>query len=265
MQIIKILLLFLCMIFFYPAILPALRPPLPPEYGRVIINKHSESAGLSPVVFDHWLHRAKFTCRLCHVDIGFAMKANTTDIKAENNIRGSYCGACHNGKMLHNGRPVFAACSSSPPAENVTRCERCHSLGKNIKREYDFNVFIESLPRTNFGNGVDWEKARERGLISPEDFVEGISIKGVPLPVPDNFSIEAKLKGLQGIIFSHKKHALLFGCEGCHPDIFAVRRGYSTFSMREIYVGQYCGVCHTSVAFPVSNCEGCHQSKVDLP
>jgi len=41
------------------------------------------------VVFDHWLHRAKFTCRLCHVDIGFAMKAEATDIRCQFIIPGS--------------------------------------------------------------------------------------------------------------------------------------------------------------------------------
>ena len=48
--------------------------PLPSDYGNVVMNNYSEKAGLSPVVFDHWLHRARFTCRLCHVDIAFAMK-----------------------------------------------------------------------------------------------------------------------------------------------------------------------------------------------
>ena len=56
------------------------RRPLPPEFGRVIINNASEKAGLAPVSFDHWYHRAKYTCRLCHVDIGFAMKAGATGI-----------------------------------------------------------------------------------------------------------------------------------------------------------------------------------------
>ena len=41
------------------------RRPRPPEYGRVVINNYSEAAHLSPVVFDHWLHRAEYTCRLC--------------------------------------------------------------------------------------------------------------------------------------------------------------------------------------------------------
>ena len=55
------------------------RRPLPYEYGRVINDNYSEASHIAPVVFDHWLHRAKFTCRLCHVDIGFGMKAGASD------------------------------------------------------------------------------------------------------------------------------------------------------------------------------------------
>lgn len=33
--------------------------------------------------------------RLCHVDIGFAMKANETGITADDNASGNYCGTCH--------------------------------------------------------------------------------------------------------------------------------------------------------------------------
>ena len=40
-----------------------------------------------------------------------------TNIKPDDNMRGYYCGACHNGKMMYRGAPVFAACSktSAPP------------------------------------------------------------------------------------------------------------------------------------------------------
>src|SRR5208337_4566827 len=85
--------------------------PLPYEYGRVIINNYSDRADLSPVVFEHWIHRSMFTCRVCHVDIGFAMKAGGTDIKAADNAHGYYCGTCHNGKMVVDGKTVFPACS----------------------------------------------------------------------------------------------------------------------------------------------------------
>ena len=68
------------------------------EYGNVVINNYSEKKNIAPVVFKHWLHRVKYTCRLCHVDIGFAMYAGDTGITEEYNETGFYCGACHNGK-----------------------------------------------------------------------------------------------------------------------------------------------------------------------
>ena len=89
------------------------RRPLPHEYGRVIISTPNPSPDLPDVQFDHWLHRAKFTCRLCHVDIGFAMKRNATGIKAEDNIRGYYCGTCHNGQAAFG-------------VKDKADCAKCH-------------------------------------------------------------------------------------------------------------------------------------------
>jgi len=126
--------------------------PLPHDYGKVVINNYSEQAGMAPAVFDHWLHRAKFTCRLCHVDLAFAMKSGGTEIKAADNIKGYYCGTCHNGKMTLGGRTVFKACSKTP-SDDPKRCERCHSQGKIVKKEYDFSVFTKNFPRERFGNG----------------------------------------------------------------------------------------------------------------
>jgi len=65
----------------------------PHNYGRVIIANYSERAGLAPVVFNHWVHRAQYTCRLCHVDIGFAMEKGATKITAATNKQGLYCGS----------------------------------------------------------------------------------------------------------------------------------------------------------------------------
>src|SRR4030065_2395098 len=68
------------------------------EYGNVVMNNSSEKNKMAPVVYTHWLHRAKYTCRLCHVDIGFAMEAGGTRASMDDNKNGLYCGACHNGK-----------------------------------------------------------------------------------------------------------------------------------------------------------------------
>lgn len=235
------------------------KKPLPHEYGRVIMNNYSTRVGLAPVAFDHWLHRSKFTCRLCHVDIGFAMKAGGTGIKASDNIRGYYCGACHNGKMEHEGKIVFAACSEDFTKKYPKTCDRCHSVGKIVPVEYDFDKFAKNLPKERFGNGIDWEKAEAEGQIKPIDFIEGVSIKKPSLQKQEDFAIESKVEGMPEIIFSHKKHTVWNGCEVCHPEIFiGVKKGTTKYSMVEIFQGSYCGVCHSTVAFPLMDCQRCH-------
>jgi len=240
------------------------RRPLPYEYGRVVLDNYATKSGLAPVVFDHWLHRAKFTCRLCHVDIGFAMKAGTTGIKASDNMQGYYCGTCHNGKLAVNGKTVFASCSEEPAQKNSALCDRCHSLGKKVTKEYDFRTFTKDFPRGRFGNGVDWEKAEEDGIVKPLNFIEGVSFKREPLAVQKDFELEAKVKGMPNIIFSHKKHTVWNGCELCHPEIFiGVKKGTTQYTMVENYQGKFCGACHMSVAFPLIDCQRCHTEKVE--
>jgi len=237
--------------------------PLPYEYGRVIINNHSEKANLAPVVFEHWIHRSKFTCRVCHVDIGFAMKAGATDIKAADNARGYYCGACHNGKMLSEGKTVFESCSTNVTAKDAKRCERCHSFGKIVKSDYDFFTFSQPLPKERFGNGLDWEKSEELGLIKPVSFLEGVSIQRKSLSLQNDFTLIPTVTGMPDIIFSHKKHTVWNGCELCHPEIFmGVKRGTVKYSMVDNFEGKACGACHNTVAFPLTDCQRCHSKPV---
>ena len=238
------------------------RRPLPYEYGRVVLNRQSQGAALGPVVFEHWVHRARFTCRVCHVDVGFAMKAGATGIKAADNMRGYYCGACHNGKLVFDGRTLFAACSNTLTVQDQPRCERCHS-GNSDKADLDFVRFARGLPKERFGNGIDWQQAEESGLIRPLDFVQGISMKRKSLTVQGDFALTAKLVGMPDIIFSHKKHTVWNGCELCHPEIFVgVKRGATKYSMVGIFEGQYCGACHNTVAFPLADCQRCHSKPV---
>jgi len=237
--------------------------PIPHEYGRVIIRNFSEQAGMGAVRFDHWLHRAFYTCRLCHVDIGFAMEANATKIKAETNMRGFHCGSCHNGTRVHGSKVIFGACSLSATPGEDTRCSRCHSVGKKIRKEYDYVLFSEKLPRKGVRRLIDWEDAEARGLIKPMDFLPGVSMKRPPLTVQKDFSIASGGWMKSDIIFSHKKHALWNGCEVCHPDIFpSVKKGTVKYSMFQICDGQYCGVCHNHVAFPLNDCQRCHANPI---
>jgi len=233
------------------------RRPLPYEYGRVVINNYSEQTHLAPVVFDHWLHRAKFTCRVCHVDIGFAMQVNNTDIKAVDNKNGYYCGSCHNGKS------AFSSCTNDSVFDYSETCDRCHSKGMNVKPKYNFKEFVQGWPQERLGNGVDWEKAEDQGKIAPVDFIEGVSIQRDELVTQKDFALGAKVDGMPNIIFSHQKHTVWNGCELCHPEIFiGIKKGITTYSMVEIYDHKFCGACHVNVAFPLFDCQRCHTQRM---
>ena len=81
------------------------------EYGDVVINNHSDDAGMRPVIFPHWFHRIRFRCKVCHADLGFEFKAGGNDINMLKIIDGEYCGACHDGQT----------------AWSVENCDLCHS------------------------------------------------------------------------------------------------------------------------------------------
>lgn len=85
--------------------------PAMAEYADVVINRRAEKEGMRPVVYPHWFHRIRFQCRVCHLELGFKMKAGTNAINMNEIIEGRFCGACHNGDI----------------AWAVDRCDLCHS------------------------------------------------------------------------------------------------------------------------------------------
>jgi c(7)-type cytochrome triheme protein len=229
---------------------------LPHEYGNVVMNNLSDKNNIAPVVFNHWLHRAKYTCRLCHVDLAFAMQANATAVMEDDNKKGFYCGACHNEKE------AFGPVNKKLFGEDAKNCERCHSYGKKVVFEKDFYKFTADFPHERFGNGIDWELAENEGKIKLKDYIEGISIKRKSLVIPQDSQVKSKVSEMPDIIFSHKKHAVWSGCELCHPDIFGVRKGSTVYSMDDIFSGKYCGLCHDKVSFPNFDCQRCHTKPV---
>jgi len=234
--------------------LPKSAPAQPSDFGKVILDNYSSPDGPGPVVFDHWLHRSKFTCRLCHVDIGFAMEAKATGIRAATNEQGFHCGACHDGKRQFGGKSTFAACSGNGGGKE---CKRCHSLNKSGARKYEYKSFTAKLPKGLYG--VDWEAAEKAHKINLIDSVEGISVKRAPMQTRPDFSIKAGMPWVHPIVFSHEKHAVWNGCELCHPEIFpSARKETLRDSMFLNINGRYCGACHGKVAYPLNNCSGCH-------
>jgi c(7)-type cytochrome triheme protein len=239
------------------------RKPLPYEFGIVTMNNSSQQAGMAPVVFDHWVHRKNYTCRVCHVDIGFGMTANSTQVRAADNAKGFFCGSCHDGRSKFNDVRIFEACASSYSREEIKRCGKCHLLEKNPAKEEAFFRFAATMPKETFGNGINWEKAEETGALKLIDQLDGISFKKNGMKVQNDFALKSKVEGMPDIIFSHSKHTVWNGCELCHPDIFVgIKRGASKYSMIEIFDGKYCGVCHDKVAFPQTDCRRCHATPV---
>jgi len=87
------------------------------EYGDVIINKYSDSAGMRPVIYPHWFHRIRFRCKVCHGELGFEMKAGANDVTMAEIIDGKFCGMCHNGEI----------------AWSTEHCDICHSGKPGLK------------------------------------------------------------------------------------------------------------------------------------
>lgn len=232
---------------------PAMATAKSHEYGNVVIDRAAKKNQGQPVVFRHWSHRAKYSCRLCHVDLEFSMQLNETGITEDDNKNGRYCGTCHNGK------DAFA----------ISECTKCHAkdAGAAEKLEADakqaFLAISKGLPRSPYGNKVDWNKAEEENKISAKDFIAGVSFPAKDLVKNSrNEPRNPTLPGLPGIIFSHSKHVAWTGCGMCHPEPYALESGKTKMSMKEITDGKFCGVCHGKVAFPLSDCSNCHSKPV---
>lgn len=225
-------------------------PPSPPPefYGDVLINKRSlgKDNSMAPVVFSHWLHRVKYRCNVCHVEIGFSMKSNETDIECERMFnKGEYCGACHNGRIAF-GRTETEG----------KKCDLCHNSmsASNIDR---FNTFKDKMPRSNFGNEVDWAKALTNNLISPKYDLSGNGHRS--MSVDKTLILKAEMSGIPSAVFPHGVHEEWLDCSNCHPDIFNIKKKTTmTLTMQNILKGEACGLCHLRVAFPLNDCKRCH-------
>lgn len=84
------------------------------EFGDVVINNYSDKAGMRPVVYPHWFHRIRFTCKVCHGDLDFKFQAGGNDVNMLKIFNGEFCGACHDGQiawgvenciLCHSGKP----------------------------------------------------------------------------------------------------------------------------------------------------------------
>jgi len=218
-------------------------PPLPPPhaYGNILINRVSEKGGMKPVAFSHWQHRKKYTCRVCHTELEFNMKVNSTEITEAANKAGKYCGACHNGKIAFKHRG---------------NCDKCHNGDIDFGQEKFADFPKQPFPTIPYGNGINWVEALRRGMITPVRFLQE---KPKDIFFDKTLLLESEWSMIPAAIFPHKAHSEWVDCNTCHPEIFNIQKKTTQhFSMPAILKGQFCGVCHLNVAFPMDDCNRCH-------
>ena len=68
-------------------------------------------ASLPAARFPHWVHRIRYACKACHMEL-FEPKAGANRITMSDINKGQFCGACHDGKSAF--RAGFGT------------CDRCH-------------------------------------------------------------------------------------------------------------------------------------------
>jgi len=219
-------------------------PPLPTadRYGDIVMDRVASAGGVKAVVFSHWSHRTRYSCRVCHFELNFELQAGQTEISEEDNRAGDFCGACHDGQQ------VFGSTEEN--------CGRCHT-GPQIDRSAVFYQLRDRLPKSRFGNRIDWVKAQQNGAIKPIYSLFRADEK--PLAFDKKLVLLAEWNWVPPAIFNHGTHAPWLDCSNCHPDIFNIQKKTTKhFLMQYILEKKFCGVCHFSVALPSDDCHACH-------
>ncbi|HEX20679.1 MAG TPA: hypothetical protein ENG78_07670 [Acidiferrobacteraceae bacterium] len=115
---------------------------------------------------------------------------------------------------------------------------------------------LKRLPSSTFGNGVNWVKALRSHKIEPR-----ADRSGKKRQFTLSMNIRMPVRGsMNDVIFPHKTHTEWLACRNCHTGIFQMKKRGNPITMAKIVKGQYCGVCHGKVAFPIANCQRCHSA-----
>jgi len=115
---------------------------------------------------------------------------------------------------------------------------------------------LSRLPPDTAGNQVRWVRAIEDGVISPRTNV----LPQTEVKLRDDAIVISKFGSMPAVSFPHRAHTLWLDCSNCHEKLFAAKSGANRFSMQKILDGEQCGVCHGAVAFPLTECNRCHNT-----
>jgi c(7)-type cytochrome triheme protein len=114
---------------------------------------------------------------------------------------------------------------------------------------------LATLPSDVVGNQVRWVKALELGNITPRaNIFPGTTVKVLDLDV-----IMPRTAEMPMVKFPHRQHTEWLDCSNCHEKLFISKAGANkAVNMFEVLQGEYCGLCHGAVAFPLTECNRCH-------
>jgi c(7)-type cytochrome triheme protein len=121
-------------------------------------------------------------------------------------------------------------------------------------REQQSPLAFDYLPKTKMGY-VDWVQAIQQGIIKPKDSLDPNTVTMQPIDFNVHFTVKADLPN---VVFPHLPHTEWLDCRNCHPSIFLMKAGSNPITMEKILRGEFCGRCHGTVAFPISDCFRCH-------
>ena len=117
-----------------------------------------------------------------------------------------------------------------------------------------------SLLPTDYAGQTDWMLALTSGAVVPRPGLDS----GAPEQAVFDFDVRFADASdpMHHVTYEHALHTQWLSCDNCHPAIFPLERGGEppTITMARIKAGEYCGVCHGTVAFATDNaCARCHQ------
>lgn len=113
---------------------------------------------------------------------------------------------------------------------------------------------LSLLPRDGVGNKVSWVRALREQYIEPRTNI----FPETRIEVIDLDIVMEKTGEMPLVWFPHRPHTEWLDCKNCHDKIFIKKVDANPVNMLDILNGEYCGVCHGAVAFPLTECNRCH-------
>jgi c(7)-type cytochrome triheme protein len=142
-----------------------------------------------------------------------------------------------------------------PPAKTLADTGIYDPASPGLKRLQSPLQAYAGLPPAQAGNRVDWVKAFRAGTVKPRADLNNPDAR---LTAMDNDVVRGARGTIGNVVFPHKAHTEWLACVSCHDAIYQPKKGVNQMSMAAINNGESCGVCHGTVAFPVSDCARCH-------